>query len=62
MLKHMFTLGCRKSEFIKISLNETGEVPTDDTYVNIYCNEDSIIIYTLDNDGNSFELTGEVEQ
>ena len=58
----MFTLSYKKSEFIKISLNETGEVPTDDTYVNIYCNEDSNIIYTLDNVGNSFELTGDVEQ
>ena len=58
----MFTLAYKKSEFIKISLNETEEVPIDDTYVNIYCNEDSNIIYTLDNVGNSFELTGEVEQ
>ena len=58
----MFTLAYKKPEFIKISLNETEEVPTDDTYVNIYCNEDSNIIYTLDNVGNSFELTGEVEQ
>ena len=58
----MFTLAYKKSEFIKISLNETEEVTTDDTYVNIYCNEDSNIIYTLDNVGNSFELTGDVEQ
>lgn len=58
----MFTLGCRKSELIKISLNETEEVPTNDTYVNTYCNEDSIIIYTLDNNGNSFELIGDVDQ
>lgn len=58
----MFTLGCRKSEFIKISLNETEEVPTNDTYVNTYCNEDSIIIYTLDNNGNGFELIGDVDQ
>lgn len=58
----MFTLSYKKPEFIKISLNETEEVPIDDTYVNIYCNEDSNIIYTLDNVGNSFELTGDVEQ
>ena len=58
----MFTLSYRKSEFIKISLNETEEVPIDDTYVNMYCNEDSNIIYILDNAGNSFEFTGDVEQ
>ena len=58
----MFTLAYKKPEFIKISLNETEEVPIDDTYVNIYCNEDSNIIYTLDNVGNSFELTGDIEQ
>lgn len=58
----MFTLAYKKPEFIKISLNETEEVPIDDTYVNIYCNEDSNIIYTLDNVGNSFEFTGDVEQ
>ena len=58
----MFTLAYKKPEFIKISLNETEEVPIDDTYVNIYCNENSNIIYTLDNVGNSFELTGDVEQ
>ncbi len=58
----MFTLAYIKPEFKKILLNETETIPTNDTYVNAYVNENSSVIHTLDNNGNILEFEGEIEQ
>lgn len=58
----MFILSYSKPEFQKILLNETEVTPTDNTYVNAYVNEDSNVLYTLDNNGNILEFEGEIEQ
>jgi hypothetical protein len=58
----LFTLAYLKSKFKKILLNETEVIPTNDTYVNAYVNEDSNVIHTLDNNGNILEFEGEIEQ
>lgn len=58
----MFTLAFRKpkTEFISYSLTSNEEIPTDDTYVNMYVNNDNDL-YTLDNEGNTIEFEGETE-
>jgi hypothetical protein len=58
----MFTLAYRKiQKFLEILLDSPKEIPSDDTYVNMYIdNGDSLT--TLDNNGNILEFIGEVEQ
>jgi hypothetical protein len=45
----MFTLAYKKSKFKLVNLNSPEEIPTDETYVNMYVNENTSSIYTLDN-------------
>ena len=57
----MFTLAYKKSKFKEILLNSPEEIPTDDTYVNMYIDNGNTLT-TLDNESNILEFEGEIEQ
>ena len=45
-----------------IILNLTELKPIDDTYVNMYMNDETTSLFTLDNEGNIIEFIGSEEE